>query len=213
MDNLYIIRRQREQTEFLYNYVKDLKPNVIVELGVGGGGYTVAMAQALKEVNPSGKIHSYEILPLESEPGDNDTRTCSRVRWMQENNLSGPKTEMENRKLIDMWTFTEGDCHETFVKNPFAFDLLLIDAAQDWNGIYKIVIENDFINNQIQSGAKVIIEGGAKRHPVINTETFKEFSEQFDKSPFTYECVAVGTNRATPNHVDMSSLSTLTLEK
>jgi hypothetical protein len=88
--------------------------------------------------------------------------------------------------------------------------LLLIDAGQGWDGIYKIVIENNFINNQIKSGARVIIEGGAKRHPLINEKTFKDFNKKFKKPPFNYECVAVGTND-TDRWYDMSSISILEL--
>jgi len=170
-------------------------------LGVGGGGYTIAMSTGLKELNQGGKIYSYDIQSL---------LQLKQIHWMHQTGLRGVVMELDEKELSDMWTFTEGDCHETFVKNPFPFDLLLIDAAQDWDGIYKIVIENDFINNQIKSGAKVIIEGGAKRHPVINEKTFKDFNKQFNKPPFNYECVAVGQNNPAHWH-DMSSISILKL--
>ena len=198
---LLIIRRQKEQSIFLYEYVKKIKPNTIIELGVGGGGYTIAMSTGLKELNQGGKIYSYDIQSL---------LQLKQIHWMHQTGLRGVVMELDEKELSDMWTFTEGDCHETFVKNPFPFDLLLIDAEQDWDGIYKIVIENDFINNQIKSGAKVIIEGGAKRHPVINEKTFKDFNKQFNKPPFNYECVAVGQNNPAHWH-DMSSISILKL--
>jgi predicted O-methyltransferase YrrM len=202
-EELLIINRQEEQSIFLYEYVKKIKPNKIIELGVGSGGYTVAMGIGLKELNQQGKIYSYDIQsPLQ----------LKQIHWMKNWKLRGVINELEDRELSDMWTFTEGDCHETFVKNPIPFDLLLIDADQDWNGIYKIVIENKFINNQIKSGAKVIIEGGAKNHPRISEKTFKDFNKQFNTPPFNYECVAVGYDKTKSRTWDnMSSISILKL--
>ena len=232
-EELLIVKRQKQQTLFVYEYVKEIKPNTIVELGVGSGGLTIAMAVALKEVNPEGKIHSYDIQSLSQLLQIDWMKAARAPSFHRVDGYRGIVKELEERGLsannslwndlcrrydyvpltasfVDMCTFTKGDCHETFVKNPIPFDLLLIDAGQGWDDIYKIVIENNFINNQIKSGARVIIEGGAKRHPLINEKTFKNFNKKFKKPPFNYECVAVGTND-TGRWYDMSSISILEL--
>ena len=227
-EELLIVKRQKQQTLFVYEYVKEIKPNTIVELGVGSGGLTIAMAVGLKQVNPTGKIYSYDLHSLSYLKGidwmrarKDGTEHRGIVKELEERGLSANNSLWNDlcrrydyvpltASFVDMWTFTKGDCHETFVKNPIPFDLLLIDAGQGWDDIYKIVIENNFINNQIKSGARVIIEGGAKRHPLINEKTFKDFNKKFKKPPFNYECVAVGTND-TGRWYDMSSISILEL--
>ena len=173
LQNINFVNMHRYQAieRAVYQKVKEWRPNVIVELGHGGGSLTVAMGLALKEVNPEGVIYSYD------------------VSGVTDYNISGATSNasmnIKERDLTEMVHFTEGDVFDTWIKNPCPFDLLLIDINNEWNNLYSIVIANSFINNQIKKGAKVLIEGGDPNHPRINQNTLDFFNNSCGGEIFT----------------------------
>jgi hypothetical protein len=159
----------------IYQKVKKWKPKVIVELGHGSGALTSAMGLALKE-NNNGKIYSYDI---------NGTINYN-LGSMTESALENVK----KRNLTDIVQFTKGNVFNTFLKNPFSFDLLVIDIDNTWDILYKILIENNFIFYEIKKGAKILIEGGDPNHPRINLSTLDFFNKNKGKKIFFMKYLA-----------------------
>ena len=155
----------------VYQKVKEWKPKIIVELGHGSGALTSAMGLALKEIDNGGKIYSYDI------NGTTDYVLGSMSQSALKN--------IEERELTNIVKFTKGDAFNTWVKNPFSFDLLVIDINNTWNTLYNILVGNDFINNEIKSGSKILIEGGDPNHPRINQDTLNFFNNSCGEEIFT----------------------------
>ena len=165
MEDINFVNMHRYQAieKVVYQKVKEWKPKTIVELGHGSGALTVAMGLALKEINIEGKIYSYDI---------NGTSHYTLGK-MSESALSNIK----KRELSNIVKFTKGSVFDTFVINPFPFDLLLIDIDNTWDILYNILISNNFINNEIKNGAKILVEGGDPNHPRINQDTLDFFNK------------------------------------
>jgi len=172
MDSIDFVNLHRYQAieRIVYQKVKNLKPNIIVELGHGSGALTVAMGLALKEVNNKGKIYSYDKI------GDSPYE-LNGVKGNSRKNIG-------KRNLTSIVNFIGGDVFNTWVSKPFSFDLLLIDIDNTWETLYKILIGNKFINSEIKKGSKVFIEGGDKNHPRINQNTLDSFNSKFPKPIF-----------------------------
>ena len=190
MDNPPFVNMHRYQAieKETYKIVKNLKPNIIVELGHGSGAITTAMGLALKKYNPQGIIYSYDKI------GKNSYELSGIKNSSREN--------IEKRNLSSLVKFIGGDVFDTWVKKPFNFDLLLIDIDNTWDVLYKILINNKFINNQVKNGSKILIEGGDPNHPRINQNTLNLFNSKFSSPPFKLSYIT-GSGR--------TSLSTLEL--
>ena len=175
MENVNFVNMHRYQAieRVVYQKVKKWKPKTIVELGHGSGALTSAMGLALKEIDNGGKIYSYDI---------NGT-TDYTLGPMSQSALKN----IEERELTDTVEFVEGDVFNTWVKNPFSFDLLVIDINNTWNILYSILVGNDFINNKIKNGSKILIEGGDPNHPRINQNTLDFFNNSCGEVIFTME--------------------------
>ena len=174
MENINFVNMHRYQNieKTVYEKVIEWEPKTIVELGHGSGALTSAMGLALKKLNNNGKIYSYDI------NGTSDYTLGS----MSESALKN----IEKRELTDIVKFTKGNVFETWVKNPFSFDLLLIDINNTWNILCNIIITNSFINNEVKNGAKVLIEGGDPNHPRINQQTLDFFNNSCGKKIFSF---------------------------
>mgnify|MGYP003114627671 CR=1 FL=1 len=159
------IDRYENIEQIIYEKVKEYKPNTIVELGFGSGALTVAMALGLKEINPKGKIHTYDNF--------SDKRVRG-VKGLSKTLFTETKKRIKIRNLDKYVNLIVGDVFEKWVDNPFDFDLLIIDINNTWDDIYKITVDNKFIYNKIKKGAKVFIEGGDPNHPRINQDTLNE---------------------------------------
>ena len=172
MTNIDFVNLHRYQAieHIVYQKVKEWKPTTIVELGHGSGALTVAMGLAMKEINVKGKINSYDKI------GDSSYK-LSGIESNSRKNIS-------KRDLTSIVTFTEGDIFDTWVSKPFTFDLLLIDIDNTWETLYKILIDNKFINNEIKKRSKVLIEGGDNNHPRINNNTLSSFNSKFSHPIF-----------------------------
>jgi predicted O-methyltransferase YrrM len=173
MENVNFVNMHRYQSieRIVYQTVKDVKPKVVVELGHGSGALTSAMGLALRDLDIGGKIYSYDI---------NGTTT-----YRLGNNTVSALQNIQERNLTDIVEFTSGDVLNTWVKNPYSFDLLLIDIDNTWDKIYDIVIASTYINNQVINGAKVLIEGGDPGHPRINHNTLSSFNSIIGREVFT----------------------------
>ena len=175
MENINFVNMHRYQAieRVVYQKVKEWKPKIIVELGHGSGALTSVMGLALKEIDNGGKIYSYDI------NGTTDYVLGSMSQSALKN--------IEERELTNIVKFTKGDAFNTWVKNPFSFDLLVIDINNTWNTLYNILVGNDFINNEIKSGSKILIEGGDPNHPRINQNTLDFFNNSCGEAIFTME--------------------------
>tara|TARA_R100001377_G_scaffold75574_1_gene52191 strand:+ start:19309 stop:19881 length:573 start_codon:yes stop_codon:yes gene_type:complete len=173
MENVNFVNMHRYQAieRVVYQKVKEWKPKVIVELGHGSGALTSAMGLALKEINNGGMIHSYDINGI----------TNYNLGSMSESALKN----IEKRNLTSIVKFTKGNIFDTWVNHPFHFDLLVVDVDNTWNIIYNILIGNNFINNKIKKGSKILIEGGDPNHPRINQETLNFFNNNYGEELFT----------------------------
>ena len=172
MEDINFVNMHRYQAieRVVYQKVKEWKPKTIVELGYGSGALTSAMGLALKEIDNKGKIYSYDI---------NGTSHYTLGK-MSESALSNIK----KRELSNIVKFTKGSVFDTFVINPFPFDLLLIDIDNTWDILYNILISNNFINNEIKNGAKILVEGGDPNHPRINQDTLDFFNKSYGEKIF-----------------------------
>ena len=178
MHNIDFVNMHRYQDieRVVYQKVIEWGPSVIVELGHGSGAITAAMGLALKEVNKTGKIFSYDI---------NGT-----AEYALSSVSKSALTNIEERSLTDMVKFIKGDVFDTWVNSPFTFDLLVIDIDNTWDMIYNIVIKNAFIQSCINSGAKVLIEGGDPNHPRINPNTLTTFNNSKGEDVFKLNHIA-----------------------
>jgi len=152
--------KYQDNERAIYKYTKIWGPKRIVELGYGSGALTVAMAYAIED---DGIINSYDL--------------CSSGLAI---------SRLAERNLLNKCNFTTGNVYNTFLSNPFSFDLILIDVDNTWPIIFDITINNKFINHQIQNGSRVIIEGGADAHPRINKNTLVNFHHSIGKEIFSF---------------------------
>ena len=152
----------------LYELVKNAKPNNIVELGVGSGACTVAMARGLEEVNPNGRMIGFDTFDAWG-----GIRTV--YKKLKSRNLHNFIHSMKEGNVFDLW-----------VNNPSDFDFLWIDIDNTWRSTYDVVFGNEKILNQIKEGSPVYIEGGADAHPRMNRNTLNDFHNSLGKEVFKY---------------------------
>ena len=115
----------------LYELVKNAKPNNIVELGVGSGACTVAMARGLEEVNADGRMIGFDTFDAWG-----GIRTV--YKKLKSRNLHNFIHNMKEGNVFDLW-----------VNNPTDFDFLWIDIDNTWRSTYDVVFGNEKILNQI----------------------------------------------------------------
>lgn len=152
----------------LYELVKNAKPNNIVELGVGSGACTVAMARGLEEVNADGRMIGFDTFDAWG-----GIRTV--YKKLKSRNLHNFIHNMKEGNVFDLW-----------VNNPTDFDFLWIDIDNTWRSTYDVVFGNEKILNQIKEGSPVYIEGGADAHPRMNKNTLNDFHNSLGKEVFKY---------------------------
>tara|TARA_R110001592_G_scaffold98899_3_gene282006 strand:+ start:3498 stop:4088 length:591 start_codon:yes stop_codon:yes gene_type:complete len=166
--------RDKGKLEPIYTGLYDILTNStkpftkIVELGMGSGACTVAMARVLEEKNIKGNIKSFD-------------------KFHTWGSSTGVVNKLKLRKLESFVDVQRGDVFETWVKNPTEFDFLFIDIDNIWESIYKVVIENEYINKQIKDGAVVYFEGGAENHPRMNEITLNNFHNRLGKKVFKFK--------------------------
>ena len=156
----------------LYELVRDIKPNNIVELGVGSGACTVAMARGFENTNSDGKIVGFDTF----------------------NSWGGIKTVYQKIKSRNLHNFIhdmkQGNVFKLWVENPTEFDFLWIDIDNTWKTTYDVVFSNQNILNQIKAGSPVYIEGGADAHPRMNQSTLNHFHNSLGKEVFKFSLLS-----------------------
>lgn len=156
----------------LYELVKDIKPNNIVELGVGSGACTVAMTRGLEQANPNGRLIGFDTFTAWGGIKTVYQKLLSR-------NLNNFIDNMREGSVFDLW-----------VSNPTEFDFLWIDIDNTWKSVYDVVFGNEKILNQIKDGSSVYIEGGADAHPRMNKNTLNDFHNSLGKEIFSFEVLS-----------------------
>ena len=144
----------------LYDYVLSTKPKVIVEFGCSWGFNTIYMAKALKE-NGEGTIWTC----------DNDMSRISQVG----NNLKRYGVE----DIVDVNLMSYSD----WLKNPYEFDLCYIDIHNHGDKLQDI-FDDEFFKSQIESGKKVLFEGGCKHRSEVAVE---RGMSSFDNIKYKYK--------------------------
>lgn len=122
----------------LYDYVRFVKPDLIIDFGVLNGYSTICMAQALKE-NGKGKIKVYDLFE-KYEYGH--ARLETLVTTLKEYGVID-YVDIEERNFFD------------WIKNPEPFDLLHLDISNTGDII-------DILYDKLGNSDKTILfEGGS----------------------------------------------------
>ena len=124
----------------LYNIIKTIKPNKIIEFGPGKGTTTITMAQALKENNINGKINSYDIW--------NDRYWGDYEKTLQEFQKWG----------VDDYINLEEKDYYKWEKTGEEFDFLYFDIDNDGD---KILDLYEKTKHKIEEGSVIMFEGGS----------------------------------------------------
>lgn len=128
----------------LYNYVRYIKPDVIIEFGALNGYSTICMAQALRE-NGKGRIKLYDLF----EKYEYQHATLERlVDTFKEYGVLD-YIDIEEKNFFD------------WIKNPEPFDLLHLDISNTGD---IIDILYDKLGNQ---GKNIIFEGGSEQRDKV----------------------------------------------
>lgn len=149
------------------NLVFKINPSITVELGYGAGYITNVILQAMSN---DSELVGYDLI--------SPKLTIS--------NLSKNITTKKIKLIQD-------DVFNSFLKNPFKFDLLIVDIDNTWELIEQVVIQNKFVYDCIKNGATVLIEGGADNHPRMNRNTLLNYHTKIGRSIFDFEII--GGNR------------------
>jgi len=143
------------------NLVTNINPSTVVELGYGAGYITNVILQSMPE---HGKLISYDLIKPD----------------LAVSNLSVNASNLK-LKLI------QEDVFNSFLKNPFKFDLLILDIDNTWDLVEQVVIQNKFVYECIKQGALVLIEGGADSHPRMNRQTLLDFHTRIGCNIFDFK--------------------------
>lgn len=122
----------------LYNYVRYVKPDVIIDFGVLNGYSTICMAQALRE-NGKGRIKVYDLFEKYEY---NHANLEKLVKTFKEYGVLD-YIDIEEKNFFD------------WIKNPEPFDLLHLDISNTGDII-------DILYDKLGSSDKTILfEGGS----------------------------------------------------
>lgn len=156
----------------LYDTVMDIKPKKIIEFGCLFGYSTIAMAQALRDLNQGGKIISYDLWDK------------YQYRHTQ---MEVAQKSIDEYGLTEFVTLKEGD-YESWLNIPEPFDLLHLDIGNTGDLIFKTFFK---LQEHIQDGSVVIFEGGTleRDHVEWMTKYNKIPIHQF-KSVMKYEIIS-----------------------
>tara|TARA_B100000131_G_C18034115_1_gene579676 strand:- start:315 stop:929 length:615 start_codon:yes stop_codon:yes gene_type:complete len=173
--------KMNEVYHYLYNKIKDVNPNKIIELGSGSGGLTVALALALKEINSNGKIYGFDTF---DEIGQYGHTYGSVEEAMSYINEAGVSSYVE---YTSGDVFTHIDNKPEFFSN---FDVLYIDLNNTWDIIFDVVTKIESVKLQVKNGSHVFIEGGHRNHPRMNESTLEIFHKKIGKEVFKFTHLA-----------------------
>jgi len=128
----------------LYNYVRYLKPDVIIDFGVLNGYSTICMAQALRE-NGKGKIKVYDLFEKYEH---NHAKLEKLVATFREYGVLD-YIEIEEKNFFD------------WIKNPESFGLLHVDISNTGDII-------DILYDKLGGQDKeILFEGGSEQRDKV----------------------------------------------
>ena len=154
----------------IYETVLRLKPKVVIDFGILYGYSTVAIAQALKDIDEGGKVIGYDLFE--------DYKYKNAVRSVVDKNV-------KDYDVVDFVELKYGDFYE-WIDNPDEFDLLHLDISN--TGSIVQLAYNKLPNKHI------IFEGGSeerdeqewiskyhktKIHPLKDKINYKILNEDF----------------------------------
>lgn len=149
----------------LYNYVRYVKPDIIIDFGVLNGYSTICMAQALRE-NGKGRIKVYDLFE-KYEYGHS--------------NLEKLVNNLKEYGVLDYVDIEEKNFFD-WIKNPESFDLLHLDISNTGD---IIDILYDKLGNQ---GKTILFEGGSEQRDNVGW-MFKYNKKPINQSHAKFEVV------------------------
>lgn len=133
--------REHNLGKTLYQEVMTHKPDKIVEIGCLFGYSSVAMGQALRDLE-KGKLFVYDLFDKYKYKHSSKNET---------------QANLENYGVADFVELVEMDFEE-WVKNPEQFDMLHFDISNNGDKLLKLY---SAVQDQIHNGARVYFEGGS----------------------------------------------------
>jgi len=122
----------------LYDKVREIKPDLVIDFGVLNGYSTVCIAQALRD-NGKGKVKVYDLFEK------------------YEHNASKFNVLVKNLKKHNLLEYVDIEVKNFFdwIKNPEKFDLLHLDISNTGDII-------DLLYDNIKDNGVVLFEGGSE---------------------------------------------------
>lgn len=131
--------RENDLGKTLYDQVREIKPEKVIDFGVLNGYSTVCIAQALRD-NGKGKVKVYDLF-------DKYEYNCAKleklVKTLKKHDLLD-YVEIEERNFFD------------WVKNPEKFDLLHLDISNTGDIL-------DIVWDKLKDNGVVLFEGGSEQ--------------------------------------------------
>ena len=150
----------------LYNFINQLKPKKVIELGPATGATTITMAQSLKDnignTPPiyAGHINSYDI--------------WDDKYWATQENCQKQINEWGVQEFV---TLKHMDFYDWIETNE-EFDFLYMDIDNDGDKILKLY---ESVKPQIETGSIVLFEGGSEERDKYVDENVTKMNDVKDK--------------------------------
>jgi len=148
--------RENDIGRTLYDFIMVHEPLRIVEIGVLNGYSTVAIAQALRDLE-KGHLTAYDLFE------------DYEFKHSTQNDVESTLAKHGVARYV---TLKKGDLNE-WLKNPEPFDLLHVDVSNTGETLEQLY---DALEPNIKAGALVIFEGGTLQRD--NVEWMKKFNKK-----------------------------------
>ena len=148
--------RENDIGRTLYDFIMVHEPLRIVEIGVLNGYSTVAIAQALRDLE-KGHLTAYDLFE------------DYEFKHSTQNDVESTLAKHGVDKYV---TLKKGNLNE-WLKNPEPFDLLHVDVSNTGETLEQLY---DALEPNIKAGALVIFEGGTLQRD--NVEWMKKFNKK-----------------------------------
>jgi predicted O-methyltransferase YrrM len=154
---VYSSYRKNDLGKSLYNTVLKYKPKKIIDFGVLEGYSTIAMAQAVKDLE-KGSVVGYDL--FEDYPYRHST-------------LKKTQKNIKKHGVDDVVTLKRQDFYE-WIEEPEEFNLLHLDISNDGE---IVELAHRKLKRSIDSGAVFLFEGGTKERDQV------EWMVKYNKPP------------------------------
>ena len=180
---------------------EDTKPDVIVDLGEYES-FTQTFESIVRDINKNGKTYGYfqhnhieQGTPVWSQLGvcnciQDSTAPDRYKKTFWEDGFSRNYDRLyydhyKNRldkNYVDIGESIDGFVRDwnTYLSDPFEFDIIHLNSQLYWSDIEQILVKNTFINNQLKNGAIAIFEGGGEQHPRIKLSERENYLSEFN---------------------------------